>query len=298
VNRVRPRPRVLALAVCTAGLVLAVLALRAAGGREELRAGEPAARQSGETPTRHGEEALGRQGGDRDAVAAPRPEGTAEPARAPRMEAAPAASARWTGRGFAIAVVRPGRSIRLHRRPGGSPFARARARTEFGSPRTLAVQSRRGAWLGVAAPERPNGRLAWVDGRSPALVAARTRFSLHADLSRRTLDLKLAGRRVKRLTVAIGRAGNPTPTGRFAVTDKIDARPYGGTYGCCILALTGHQPVLPPGWPGGDRLAVHGTTATGRIGTAASTGCLRARDTELRPMMRRLPLGTPVFIRA
>jgi lipoprotein-anchoring transpeptidase ErfK/SrfK len=68
-------------------------------------------------------------------------------------------------------------------------------------------------------------------------------------------------------------------------------------YGCCILALNGHQPKLPAGWQGGNRLAIHGTNAPGTIGSAASAGCLRAADSELQVLMRRVPLGTPVFIR-
>jgi hypothetical protein len=223
--------------------------------------------------------------------------------RGERAPAPPAARpvvdplARWSGPGFGIAIVRRGRSVVLRRSPSGRRLARVGSRTEFHSPRTLAVQARRGPWLGVAAPERPNGRLAWVDGRSRDLVASRTTWSLRADLSRRRLEVRRGGRVVRRFRVAIGRVDHPTPPGRYAVTDKIDARPYGGTYGCCIVALTGHQPVLPAAWPGGDRLALHGTTAIGSVGNAASTGCLRARDEDLRPLMSRLPLGTPVFIR-
>jgi hypothetical protein len=206
--------------------------------------------------------------------------------------------ARWEGRGFKVATVRRGRSVVLRRSPGGGALKRVGWRTEFGSPRTFAVQARRGPWLGVTAAQRPNGRLAWVDGRSRALVASRTRWSLRADLSRRRVEVRHGTRVVRRFTVAVGRAGHPTPPGRFALTDKIDARRYGGTYGCCILALSGHQPALPEGWPGGDRLALHGTAAVASVGSAASTGCLRARDADLRPLTRRLPLGTPVFIRA
>ena len=197
-----------------------------------------------------------------------------------------------------MATVARGRSVLLRRSPGGRALTRVGSRTEFGSPRTFAVQARRGPWLGVAVAERPNGRLAWVDGRSRRLVAAQTTWSMRADLSARRLEVRRGGRVVRRFRVAIGRPGHPTPVGRFAVTDKIDAGRYGGTYGCCIVALTGHQPVLPAGWPGGDRLALHGTTATGSVGSAASTGCLRAHDGDLRPLMRRLPLGTPVIIRA
>jgi hypothetical protein len=169
--------------------------------------------------------------------------------------------------------------------------------TEFGSPRVLAVAARRDEWLGVVATERPNNRLGWVRRDNPALKLRRTRWSLHADLSDRTLTLRKDGRRVHRLTVAIGRPGAETPTGRFAVTDKLSGSSYGPYYGCCILALSGHQPKTPPGWTGGNRLAIHGTDAPSTIGMAASAGCLRASDADLRSLMAKVPLGATVFIR-
>ena len=64
-------------------------------------------------------------------------------------------------------------------------------------------------------------------------------------------------------------------------------------YGCCVLALSGHQPNLPSTWTGGDRLAIHGG---GGIGSAVSTGCPHARTADLLYMMRALPLGTHVII--
>jgi lipoprotein-anchoring transpeptidase ErfK/SrfK len=123
------------------------------------------------------------------------------------------------------------------------------------------------------------------------------KVSLRADLSARRVDLVVGRRVVKRMRVAIGRPGSSTPTGRFAVTDKISGNRYGPYYGCCILALSGHQPNTPAGWRGGNRLAVHGTNAPGTIGAAASAGCLRGSDRDLRTLMRRVPVGTPIFIR-
>jgi lipoprotein-anchoring transpeptidase ErfK/SrfK len=133
--------------------------------------------------------------------------------------------------------------------------------------------------------------------RDPALGLRRTRWSLHADLSERTLELRRGGRVVQRVTVAIGRAGSDTPTGRFAVTDKLAGDQFGPYYGCCILALSGTQPNTPPGWTGGNRLAIHGTDAPSTIGTASSAGCLRAGEADLRSLMAKVPLGAPVFIR-
>ena len=193
-----------------------------------------------------------------------------------------------------LAVVRG--EVALSERPGGPARLRVGSSTEFGSQRVLAVAARRGDWLGVVTTERPNNRLAWVRSGSRELQMRRTRWSLHADLSARALTIRKYGRAVQRMAVAIGRPGSETPTGRFAVTDKLIGSRFGSYYGCCILALSGHQPNTPPGWTGGDRLAIHGTDAPSTIGTAASAGCLRASDAHLRPMMRKLPLGTPVFI--
>jgi L,D-transpeptidase catalytic domain len=194
-----------------------------------------------------------------------------------------------------LAVLRATVPLREH--ANGRVVARAGASTEFGSPRVLSVAARRGPWLGVVATELPNGRLAWVNRRNGALRLRRTAYSLHADLSRRRLELRRRGRTVLRVPVAIGRRGSETPTGRFSVTDKLSGSRYGPYYGCCILALSGHQPNLPAGWPGGDRLAIHGTDSPATIGSAASAGCLRASDADLGVLMRRVPLGTPVFIR-
>jgi lipoprotein-anchoring transpeptidase ErfK/SrfK len=194
-----------------------------------------------------------------------------------------------------LAIVR--RSVPLRARPNGRVVAHAGARTEFGGRRVLSVAARRGPWLGVTVTELPNGKLAWVNRRHRGLDLRRTAYSLHADLSGRRLELRRNGRRVRRITVAVGRSGSDTPTGRFAVSDKLSGSNYGPYYGCCILALTGKQPNLPPGWRGGNRLAIHGTDSPGTIGAAASAGCLRAGDSDLQILMRRVPLGTPVFIR-
>ncbi len=188
--------------------------------------------------------------------------------------------------------------VALRKSPGGDAVALVGPTTQFGSPRVLNVAARRGAWLGVVTDEQPNGRLAWVKAKDPGLRGSRTRWSLHADLSERSVELRRGGQTVKRLSVAVGTSTSPTPPGRYAVTDKISGSRYGAYYGCCILALTGHQTNPPPGWTGGDRLAIHGTDAPSTIGNAASAGCLRAADADLEVLMRLVPLGAPVIVRA
>jgi L,D-transpeptidase-like protein len=187
-------------------------------------------------------------------------------------------------------------STPLYREPGGQKRLRITPRTEWGSTRVLGVVSQRGEWLGVQAAELKNGEIAWIP-RSKTKVDC-VSWSLHADLSKRTLQVRHDGHTVRKLRVAIGRKDNPTPKGRFTVTDRLQVTSSESPYGCCVLALTGHQTNLPPYWPGGDRLAVHATNDEASIGQPVSLGCMRAKSAEARWLINHIPLGSPVFIHA
>ena len=195
---------------------------------------------------------------------------------------------------YSTASIR--RSATLYREPGGAKRLRITPKTEWGSARVLGVVSQRGEWLGVQASELKNGEIAWI--RRSATTLDCVNWSLHADLSRREVVVRHNGDTVRTLHVAIGRRDNPTPKGRFSVTDRLKVTSAGSPYGCCVLALTGHQTDLPPYWPGGDRLAVHATNDESSIGEPVSLGCMRTVATQARWLINHIPLGSPVFIHA
>jgi len=233
-------------------------------------------------------------GGD---AAAPEPDrGPGPPAAAQERHFSPtraAAPERPQGRWLTARVLAP---VRLRATPGGRRLERLRPRTEFGSPKVLGVLRRRGRWLQVLAPERPNHRPAWVP-------AARVRLggvdvSVHVDRSDRMLVVRRGRRVLRRLPVAVGRPGTETPTGRFAVTDRLRTGRPDSPYGCCALALSGHQTKLLAGWPGGDRLAVHATPQPETVGRAASLGCMRAKTRDMQALLQIVPLGAPLFVTA
>ncbi len=197
--------------------------------------------------------------------------------------------------GHLVARVPAGATVALRDRPRGRVVARLPARTEFGSPQALAVIERRDGWLGVSTTSLSNDRLGWIDPGSQALGYERTRIELRADLSKRELTVVSQGRVARRIRVTIGGPASPTPTGRFAVTDKLPGADFGSYYGCCVLAISGRQPNLPPGWQGGDLLAIHGGPSWA-LGRELSAGCLHASEVDLRWLMRRVPLGTPITI--
>jgi lipoprotein-anchoring transpeptidase ErfK/SrfK len=210
---------------------------------------------------------------------------------APPLEPPSPKPAEWE-----IAQVRAGHAVMLRVRPAGPILAVLDAATEFGSPQTLAIAARKGRWIGVATSVLPNGRLGWLP-LNRSLRITRTSVRLVLDLSERQLVLFEGDWARRRMKVGVGRPSSPTPTGRFAVTDKLAGSRYGPYYGCCILALSAHQPSLPAGWGGGDRIAIHGTTDPSSIGAAVSAGCAHARDRDLRALFRLAPLGAPVIVR-
>jgi hypothetical protein len=186
--------------------------------------------------------------------------------------------------------------VALHSAPGGPAKRRLGHRGEFGSPRVLLIADVRGKWLGVVAPEVQNNQLGWIRRDPDALRFATTRYSIHVDLSDRLVQLRRGGHVVRNVVVSVGRFGSDTPPGRFAVTDRIANQHLPDVYGCCAIALSAHQPNPPPGWIGGNRIAIHGWN--GPVGEAASGGCLRASNADMAALMQHVPLGTPVHIRS
>jgi lipoprotein-anchoring transpeptidase ErfK/SrfK len=193
-----------------------------------------------------------------------------------------------------VARVHAGTHVVLYKRRGGAPIGMVGGSTEFGSPMMLGIVGRRGHWLAVRSSELRNTQVAWI--RLSAVSTAELHTTIAIDLSRRQLVVRRRGRIVQRAQVGIGAPSTPTPIGVFTVTDKLDGRRFSAAYGCCILPLSAHQPRLPAGWRGGDRIAIHGTNDPSTIGRAASAGCVHVRESALRVLMRTVPLGTTVAI--
>ena len=192
--------------------------------------------------------------------------------------------------GSQVAWLKEG-SVALRPAPGSPQVSATIAnRTEFGSRTSLPVVAARGDWLEVISTKLRNGVHGFI--RRWQVRVTRSPLAVDVDLSGRLLRVWRRGTVVVRAAVGVGAAGTPTPIGRFGVTDKL-SRFNPAAYGCCILALSAHQTHVPPGWPGGDRIAIHGG---GGIGVAASNGCLHATESVLRRLMRLVPLGTQVVI--
>lgn len=188
------------------------------------------------------------------------------------------------------------RDVRVTARPGGgrtigtvpadSPY--------FGSPTVAWVQrvSADGRHGRVTVPYRDRPRSGWIPLRG--LERQRTPVEVRISLAHRRIDVERRGRLVLRAPVATGRSGSPTPRGRYFVTDLV--RRPGDALGTFAFGLSGVQPRLPPGWSGGEQLAIHGTDDPSSIGRAVSAGCVRVDERTLDRLRALLGPGTPVII--
>lgn len=197
--------------------------------------------------------------------------------------------------GTPVLKVKPGAEVSLSAKPGGDPLVTLGDTTEFGSRTVLTVLEREGNWVGVPTEKLPNGELGWLklDEGESAYAVDSVGIEIDVDLSSMTAEIQRDGKVVRSWTVGVGAADTPTPTGHYSVTDTLD-NTFNPVYGCCILPITATQPNLPAGWSGGNRMAIHGTTAP--LGEATSTGCVRSGEEDLRYLMSEVPLGTPVTI--
>ena len=164
------------------------------------------------------------------------------------------------------------------------------------SPMLIEAAKRRAgeAWYRVLLPLRPNGTSAWV--RESDVELRRIDQRIEVDLSERELRYYVHGDLEEHFKVGVGTDATPTGTGMFYVWVKVHyASPY-QPYGIAALGLSGFSPVLSE-WPGGGRMAIHGTSSPSDLGNAVSHGCVRVLNDDLKSLLE-VPLGTPVEITA
>ena len=148
-------------------------------------------------------------------------------------------------------------------------------------------------WLRILLPIRPNDAAGWV--RMGEVTVQRIHQRIVVDLSEKSLRYYRDGHLQHDFSVGIGRPETPTAVGTFYVWAQVPQASSSGPYGVFALGLSGFSPVLTD-WPGGGRMAIHGTANPGDRGQMVSHGCVRVFNDDMVDL-RRVPLGTPVVIK-
>lgn len=238
-------------------------------------------------------------------AAAPGPPGASEAAAAtPRVAAKPVAPRPIASRPTSVEAWTARVVVPVHPRTAPRPAARRLPKLTGvapynGNPEVLLVLGattsvRHGVWYRVLLNSRPNTAAGWVP--ADAVRVTRTPFRVLVDLSDRRVTVYRRGRVAARWTAAVGTAVNPTPTGRFAVSEIVRQPRPAGFFGPFIISLTSHSEKLSD-FDGGDgRVALHGTNRPGLLGSAVSHGCVRLSNAAITRIARLVPPGAPVDI--
>ncbi len=110
------------------------------------------------------------------------------------------------------------------------------------------------------------------------------KYSILIQIDEKKLYLYEDGICIKQYTIASGRPDLPSPIGDWEITDK---GKWGKSFGGRWLGLNVK-------W---GSYGIHGTTNQNSIGRAASHGCIRMYNKDIRELYDIVPSGTPVIIR-
>lgn len=163
-----------------------------------------------------------------------------------------------------------------------------------GERTVLPLLARRGPWLQVLLPGRPNGHTGWIDRARTR--AATTAWRIVVRLSQRRVTVYRSGRAVRSFRAIVGKPSTPTPTGAFFVEEAVALRAsdVGAPF---ALALSARSEVLQEFEGGPGQIALHGLrNVGGRLGTAVSHGCVRLADDAMRWLVLRIGPGVPVEV--
>jgi L,D-transpeptidase catalytic domain len=149
------------------------------------------------------------------------------------------------------------------------------------------------AWYRVQLPTRPNGSKGWVAASAVRLYKVHSRIDVN--LTKRHLRAYHDGKKVLDADVTVGAPETPTPVGRFYVDERFVLDTPNGPFGTAVLGISAHSEVLRD-WAQGGPIALHGTNEPYLLGVAASHGCIRLANDEMRRLFPLAPAGTPVTI--
>ena len=153
-------------------------------------------------------------------------------------------------------------------------------------------------WLEVRLQRRPNAAAGWIAADRTVLRPTAWRAVLR--LRSRKVTVFRMGVPVRRFRAVIGAPGTPTPRGLFAIAEEIRQPLAGGFLGPWALHLTAHSNTLDNYGGGVGRVAMHGRGGASLfdlLGSAASHGCIRVNNGDIRWLAARARPGMPVRVR-
>ncbi|HEU4681567.1 MAG TPA: L,D-transpeptidase [Gemmatimonadales bacterium] len=153
---------------------------------------------------------------------------------------------------------------------------------------------KRGSWLQVRLPGRPNSHKGWISTNRTRLTS--TYWRIAVKLSTRRLTVYFGDSVRRQFRVVVGKASTPTPRGVFFIEEALalSSHEAGGPY---ALATSARSNVFQEFEGGPGQIGIHGTSnLSGAPGTAVSHGCIRLDTPAITWLARRVGAGVPLRI--
>jgi lipoprotein-anchoring transpeptidase ErfK/SrfK len=140
----------------------------------------------------------------------------------------------------------------------------------------------------------------------PSTAVLTSNREILLEVGKRTISLVENGQVLGSWPVAVGDPATPTPTGRFAVRNKVVNPQYQSTKSGKNNPTIGPQGPLGDRWIGfhtteRDQFGIHGTPTawewTVRSRAAVSHGCVRMLTPHVRELFEKVDVGTPVVVK-
>jgi hypothetical protein len=190
----------------------------------------------------------------------------------------------------------------VFKEPGKHITARLPTHASWGGgPHVLLVLDTRAfagkTWLRVALPDRPNGSSGWI--REDFVRLSTTPWRVTLNRAEHMVTVYRYGLKQRSFSSVIGAPATPTPSGLYAIYEKLAQPNPAGFLGPWALHLTAFSDVLLNYGGGPGRVAIHGrdgASLADPLGSSRSHGCIRIDDANVIWMAQVIPLGTPVLI--
>jgi lipoprotein-anchoring transpeptidase ErfK/SrfK len=187
------------------------------------------------------------------------------------------------------------RSVPLYPSPGGSTPARTIANPNYlGATDVFLVTGSQDGWVQAYVPERPNETTAWIPAADVSISLVPDHIVVH--LGARQLTLYHDNVAVFEAPVAPGEPSSPTPTGSYYVAYIVKLTDPGDAYGPYALGTSAFSNTYYSFDGGPGQVGIHGTDQPWVIGSYASHGCVRLRNSDIVALAQQVVPGTPVEI--
>lgn len=165
-----------------------------------------------------------------------------------------------------------------------------------GAPLVFLVKDLSTDYVNVYLPVRPNGSTGWIHRAD--VILTQHNFRIVVELNAHRITVTQGPNIIDQEPIAVGRGDTPTPGGTYYIKELLRPPDPTTVYGPYAYGLSGFSNVLQTFNGGSGVIGIHGNNDASVLGKDVSHGCIRMSNPGIEKLVKVLPLGVPVEIKA